>query len=70
MNGMDHYARLFGMPVEQVFFFKDLTTAQENEVAYHFSSIDASKFVYAVKEDGHLVWSRHKRDALIERIGL
>lgn len=64
---MDHYARLFGLPVEQVFFFEDLTTALKNEVVYHFSSTGVNKFVYAVKEDGHLVWGRHKRDALNER---
>jgi len=64
---MDHYAGLFGLPVEQIRHFDDLSPQQQDEVAYHFSTIDASKYIYAVKRDGHLVSIRHKRNYNYER---
>lgn len=64
---MDHYAGLFGLPVEQIRYFEDLSLQQQDEVAYHFSAVDASKYIYAVKRDGHLVSIRHKRNYTYER---
>jgi len=63
---MKYYARLFGLPVEQIRHFDDLTTEQKSEVAHYFSSIGVVKYVYAVKKDGHLVWSRHDKNYLYE----
>lgn len=66
MSMMKHYARLFGLPVEQIRHFDDLTTEQKFEVTYYFSSTGAARYVYAVKRDDHLVWSRHDRSYLYE----
>lgn len=63
-----YYARLFGLPVDRIKFFDQLTIDQKNRVTYLFSSIGANKFVYAIKADGEMVWSRHKRANLIERM--
>lgn len=52
--------RLFGLPVEQVKFFDELTADQKGQVAYHFGLPGADHFVYAIKRDGDLVSSRER----------
>lgn len=66
-SAIKYYARLFGLPVGRIKLFGQLSAAQKNRVTYLFSSTGANKFVYATKDDGDMVWSRHKRDNLIER---
>lgn len=63
-----YYARLFGLAPDRIKLFTQLTTIQKNRVVYLFSSIGVDRFVYAIKADGEMVWSRHKKDTLIERM--
>lgn len=66
-----HYARLFGLPAEQIRFFGELTPDQVDEVRWHYSAglVDVDNYVYAVKRDGHLVVNRVRRELLTERGG-
>ena len=50
--------RCFGLPVEQVKFYDELTADQTAQVVYHFGRLYADSFVYAVKRDGNLVSMR------------
>lgn len=67
----ERYARQFGLPVEQIKFFGELTLDQVEEVRYYFTAglIDVDKWIYAVKRDGHLVSNRERRQLLMEAGG-
>jgi hypothetical protein len=54
----ERFAREFGLPVEQMRFFAELTEAQQARVNDHFSLYRADEYIYAVKRDGGLVWRR------------
>lgn len=66
-NVKDYYARQFGLPVDQVRFFDELTDDQVSEVFWNFSPVDPEKYVYALKSTGKLVSSRQDRNYLNER---
>jgi hypothetical protein len=57
-NNTQHYAGKFGLPVEQVKFYNELTTEQRERVAYRFGGYRPDNHVYAVKRDGGLVSQR------------
>ena len=65
------YARLAGLPASQMRFSGELTPAQIEEVRWHFTANLAGfhNYVYAVKQDGGLVWNRWRRDPLMEMRG-
>ncbi len=63
------YAKLFGLPAQQIKFFSELTDQQQQEVGQLFNPIKPNNYVYAVKRDGGLVRSRKKRDFLSEHPG-
>jgi len=67
----ERYARLFGLPAEQIRFFGELTPAQVEEVRRHFTAglVEVDRWVYAVKRDGHLVTNRERRQPLLEAGG-
>lgn len=71
MRAKRRYAGMFGLPVEQIRFFDELTPAQVEEVREHFSArlVQVAGYVYAVRRDGHLVVRRERRDPLLERGG-
>ena len=54
------YARAFGLPVEQIRIFHELTTEQLNYARKEFSLYRAADYIYAVKRDGGLVSRRFK----------
>lgn len=60
------YARDFGLSVDQLRFFGELTEAQQAEVERLFNLINPGDYIYAVKRDGGLVWERKKRDLVRE----
>lgn len=53
--------KCFGLSVEQIRFFAELTTEQMAQVYYHFGNLNPNNFVYAVKRDGHLVEMRERK---------
>ncbi len=56
------YARqCFGLPVEQVRFFDELTEVQQDEVYWHFGRQNPGNYIYAVKRDGGLVEQRERK---------
>lgn len=59
-NTRDRYARMFGLPSTQVKLFDELADEQREQVNDQFSLHNASSYVYAVKQDGELVWRRFK----------
>lgn len=56
------YARgCFGLPVEQVKTFDELTELQQDEVYWRFGRQNPDNFIYAVKRDGDLVSQRERK---------
>jgi hypothetical protein len=62
------YARQFGLPPDQIKYFGELTRAQVRDVQRYFSAglVNVSNYVYAIRQDGRLVWRREKRNPLLE----
>ena len=58
----ERFARLFGLPVDQIRLFDELTEEQVDEVQQVYSLYNADAYVFAVKQDGGLVWNRYKID--------
>ena len=62
--------KFFGLPVEQVKFFDELTPEQKKLVIWHFNfsrnDPDNANYVYAIKRDGNLVSKRYRRVPLME----
>lgn len=58
----ERFARQFGLPVEQVKLFEELTQEQVDEVQRVYGTYHADLYVFAVKRDGGLVWNRYKID--------
>ena len=58
----ERFARLFGLPAEQVKLFSELTAGQVEEVRQMYSLYNADAYVFAVKKSGGLVWNRYKID--------
>lgn len=58
----ERYARVMGLPPQQVRRFEELTEAQVAEVRVQFSAglVDVGNWVYAVRRDGSLVPRREK----------
>ena len=56
----ERYAQMFGLPVEQIRLFNELTPTQKNSVNWLFSLANTNQYVYAVKKDGSLVSKREK----------
>lgn len=53
--------KCFGLSVEQIRFFAELTTEQITQVYYHFGNANPNGFVYAVKKDGNLISMRERK---------
>jgi len=56
------YARAFGLPVDQIRLFDELTEQQDEVVAKMWSRYQADQYVYAARRDGGLVPRRYKID--------
>lgn len=69
MRNKRHYAHQFGLPEDQIRFFGELTPAQVKEVQQYFTAglVRVGMYVYAVRQDGHLVLRRELRNELLER---
>jgi hypothetical protein len=59
-------AKFFGLPVEQVKFYSELTPEQKIKVAWIFNALKPDDYIYAIKRDGTLVSKREKRVPLME----
>lgn len=53
--------KCFGLPIEQIKFFPELTTEQMAQVYFYFGNAGPNNFVYAVKRDGNLVTKRERK---------
>jgi len=62
------YAKKFGLPIEQIRFFGELTEEQKECATYQFGTGRAGydAYIYAIKQSGGLVPRREKRDLLTE----
>ena len=52
--------KCFGLPVEQVKLFDELTSEQQERVFWFFGKANAEQFVYCVKKTGELI-NNHER---------
>jgi hypothetical protein len=53
-------ARKMALPVDQIKFHSELTETQKARVVYYWGKNSLDLYVYAVKQDGDLVWNREK----------
>ena len=60
---------LFALPVDQIRYYSELTAKQKKRCHWLFGKTDADKFVYAVKQDGDLVWNRERKRPEWEALG-
>lgn len=51
----------FGLPVEQIKTFDELTEDQQQSVYWHFCRQNPGNFIYAVKRSGDLVEHRERK---------
>jgi len=56
------YARVFGLPVEQIRLFGELSEQQDEGVAKMWGRYKADQYVYAARRDGGLVPRRYQID--------
>jgi len=61
MSIKNQYAdKCFGLPVEQVKYFEELTEDQQAAARTRFGRLGVERYVYAVKRDGSLVANRER----------
>lgn len=49
---------LFALPEEQIRYYDELTPEQKERCHHFFGKSNCQLYVYAVKQDGELVWNR------------
>jgi len=54
----ERWARWFGLPVEQIRFFDELTPQQKEIVYWEFGGFNAEDYVYAVRKGAGIVTRR------------
>jgi hypothetical protein len=60
MNKYLYANKCFGLPVEQIKTFDELTPEQQERVYYFFGKANAGAFIYCVKQTGELIHSRER----------